>query len=130
MSYCQRARASFKKGHNCPCRFRAENSISGLCSAPQTASRRVALCPVASQLVAPLVKGIQSNNLSACVKHFIFNNHECNRQTYSANVDERTGRELYAPAFLAAVDAGVGSVMCAFNRVNNTFSCLHLGRSS
>jgi hypothetical protein len=69
------------------------------------------------------VHGIQSNNISACVKHFIFNNHECNRGTFSASVDERTGRELYAPAFFAAVDAGVGSVMCAFNRVNNTFSC-------
>ena len=78
---------------------------------------------LASQLVAPLVKGIQSNNISACIKHFIFNNHEVNRQTFSANVDERTGRELYAPAFFAAVDAGVGSLMCAFNRVNNTFSC-------
>lgn len=40
-----------------------------------------------------------------------------------ANVGERTGRELYAPAFFAAVDAGVGSVMCAFNRVNNTYNC-------
>ena len=102
---------------------------------------------VASQLVAPLVQGIQSNNISACIKHFIFNNHEVNRQTFSANVDERTGRELYAPAFFAAVDAGVGSAMCgknarnphhnlisratserlfvrtAFNRVNNTFNC-------
>lgn len=78
---------------------------------------------LASRLVAPLVKGIQSNNISACIKHFIFNNHEVNRQTFSANVDERTGRELYAPAFFAAVDAGVGSLMCAFNRVNNTFSC-------
>jgi len=82
---------------------------------------------VASQLVAPLVKGIQSNNVSACVKHFVFNNHEVNRQTFSANVDERTGRELYTPAFFAAVDAGVGSFMCAFNRVNNTFSCQNEG---
>ena len=56
-------------------------------------------------------------------RHFIFNNHEVNRQTFSANVGERVGRELYAPAFFAAVDAGVGSAMCAFNRVNNTFAC-------
>ena len=60
-------------------------------------------------------------------RHFIFNNHECNRQTFSANVPERVGRELYAPGFLAAVDAGVGSVMCAFNRVNDTFSCQNHG---
>jgi beta-glucosidase len=69
------------------------------------------------------IKGIQSNNISACVKHYIFNNHECNRETFSANVPERVGRELYAPGFLAAVDAGVGSVMCAFNRVNDSFAC-------
>jgi beta-glucosidase-like glycosyl hydrolase len=74
-------------------------------------------------LVGPLVKGIQSNNISACIKHYIFNNHECNRESVSANVGERTGREMYAPAFLAAVNAGVGSLMCAFNRVNNTFAC-------
>eukprot|EP00040_Diaphanoeca_grandis_P025314 m.140041 g.140041 ORF g.140041 m.140041 type:complete len:728 (+) comp30098_c2_seq1:32-2215(+) len=82
---------------------------------------------LASSLVVPLIKGIQQNNISACVKHFIFNNHECNRQTFSANVAQRVGRELYAPAFLAAVDAGVGSVMCAFNRVNNTFACENEG---
>ena len=41
----------------------------------------------------------------------------------SSNVDERTGRELYGPPFAAAVDAGVGSVMCSFQRINNTFSC-------
>ena len=47
----------------------------------------------------------------------------CNRESFSANVPERVGRELYAPGFFAAVDAGVGSVMCAFNRVNDSFSC-------
>ena len=82
-------------------------------------------------LSAALVKreiiGIQSNNISACVKHFIYNNHECNRAVYSANVPERVGRELYAPGFLAAVDAGVGSVMCSFNRVNDTYACQSKG---
>ena len=59
------------------------------------------------------------------------NNHECNRQTFSALVPERVGRELYAPGFFAAVDAGVGSVMCAFNRVNDTFNCQsHAGLQS
>ena len=82
---------------------------------------------LSAALVRSEIKGIQSNNISACVKHYIFNNHECNRETYSANVPERVGRELYAPGFLAAVDAGVGSVMCAFNRVNDTFSCQNHG---
>eukprot|EP01049_Picozoa_sp_SAG25_P009127 SAG25_NODE_878_length_4974_cov_1.376615_6_plen_122_part_00 len=68
---------------------------------------------LSSALVGPQIQGIQSNNISACVKHWIFNNHECNRQSFSANVAERVGRELYTPGFFAAVDAGVGSVMCA-----------------
>jgi beta-glucosidase len=41
----------------------------------------------------------------------------------SSNVDERTGRELYEAPYRAAVDAGVGSVMCSFNRINTTYSC-------
>lgn len=64
-------------------------------------------------MAGPLVHGIQdTNNISACVKHFIYNSQETNRSIYSAIVDERTGRELYAPPYAAAVDAGVGSVMC------------------
>lgn len=63
-------------------------------------------------LAGPMVRGIQSNNLSACVKHWIFNSQETNRSSMSSNVDERVGRELYAPPYAAAVDAGVGSVMC------------------
>jgi beta-glucosidase len=82
---------------------------------------------LASALVGPLIKGIQSNNISACVKHFVGNNQECNRQTMSANMDERTAREVYLPAFFAAVDVGVGSVMCAFNRINDTFACENSG---
>jgi len=61
------------------------------------------------------VQGIQSNNISACVKHWIFNSQETNRSGMSANVDERVARELYVPPYKAAVDAGVGSVMCSFN---------------
>jgi beta-glucosidase len=41
----------------------------------------------------------------------------------SSNVDERTARELYGPPYAAAVDSGVGTVMCAFVRVNNTQAC-------
>jgi beta-glucosidase len=76
-----------------------------------------------SVLAASLVAGIQSSNISACVKHFIFNSAEANRTTMSANVAEGVGRELYLPPYAAAVDAGVGSVMCSFQRINGTFSC-------
>jgi beta-glucosidase len=78
----------------------------------------------AAAMAALYVRGVQeTNNISACAKHYIFNSHECNRQTYSANVPERAAHEIYLPSFLAAVDAGVGSVMCAFNRVNGSYSC-------
>jgi len=56
---------------------------------------------LSAALVGPEIKGIQSNNISACVKHFIFNNQECNRQTFSAQVSQRTGYELYAPVIHA-----------------------------
>ncbi|EMA24328.1 beta-glucosidase [Haloarcula argentinensis] len=74
---------------------------------------------------AGLVDGIQSADVVATVKHFVANNQETHRTTVSAEVDERTLRELYLPPFRAAVDAGVGSVMTAYNRVNGTYMSDH-----
>jgi beta-glucosidase len=80
-----------------------------------------------SALSFSIVKGIQSNNISASVKHWMLNSQEVNRGDargspgMSSNIDERTARELYVPPYAAAVDAGVGTVMCAFVRVNNTY---------
>ena len=54
----------------------------------------------AVRMAFPLVKGIQTNNISACAKHYVFNSHECNRQTYSANVPARAAHEIYLPSFL------------------------------
>jgi beta-glucosidase len=82
-----------------------------------------------SALSFAMVKGIQSNNISASVKHWAFNSQELNRGDargspgMSSNIDERTAWELYVPPYRAAVDAGVGTVMCSFNRVNNTQAC-------
>ncbi|KYH26412.1 beta-hexosaminidase [Halalkalicoccus paucihalophilus] len=67
-----------------------------------------------------VVEGIQSEDVLACVKHYVANNQETNRTTVDVAVDERTLRELYLPAFRAAVDAGVGSVMAAYNAVDGT----------
>jgi beta-glucosidase len=62
--------------------------------------------------------------VSACVKHWIFNSQETNRSGMSSHVAERVGRELYEPPYAAAVDAGVGFVMCSFNRINGSiYSC-------
>jgi beta-glucosidase len=74
---------------------------------------------------AGLIDGIQSADIVATVKHFVANNQETHRTTVSAEVDERTLRELYLPPFRAAVDAGVGSVMTAYNRVNGTHMSDH-----
>lgn len=64
-------------------------------------------------MCATEIKGIQSQNVSACVKHYVFNNEETDRSGMSANVPDRAAKELYYKPFLAAVDAGVGSAMCS-----------------
>jgi beta-glucosidase len=74
---------------------------------------------LASQLVVPLIRGVQSQGVVATIKHFAANNQETNRDHINVIVDERTLREIYLPAFEAAVRiAGVGAVMDAYNKVN------------
>ena len=65
------------------------------------------------------IKGVQSQGVMATVKHFALNNQEFNRHHVSSDADERTINEIYFPAFKAAVDAGVASVMSSYNLVNN-----------
>eukprot|EP00026_Physarum_polycephalum_P004195 Phypoly_transcript_04212.p1 GENE.Phypoly_transcript_04212~~Phypoly_transcript_04212.p1 ORF type:complete len:681 (+),score=92.68 Phypoly_transcript_04212:118-2160(+) len=76
-----------------------------------------------SKMAEASITGIQSQGVIATVKHWVNNNQEYDRTKVSANVDERTEWEIYYPAFQAAVNAGAGSVMCAYNRVNNVYSC-------
>lgn len=78
---------------------------------------------LSSEMVKPNVRGVQSAGVMACVKHWAANNQEYHRTTVSENVDERTLHEIYFPAFKAAIDAGVASSMCAYNKVNNVYSC-------
>ncbi|MFC4449398.1 beta-glucosidase family protein [Halorussus aquaticus] len=80
---------------------------------------------LASDLVAGVVEGIHDEDVVATVKHYVANNQERNRTEVSAEVDERTLRELYLPAFRAAVEADVGAVMTAYNRVNGTHMSDH-----
>ncbi|MBX0294552.1 beta-glucosidase [Haloarcula nitratireducens] len=80
---------------------------------------------LASEIGRALVEGIHDEDVVATVKHFVANNQETNRTAVSADVDERTLRELYLPPFRAAVEAGVGSVMTAYNRVNGTHMSDH-----
>lgn len=54
---------------------------------------------IGARLVAPLIKGIQSNGIMANMKHFVNNEQETHRWGQSANVDERTLFEIYYPPF-------------------------------
>jgi beta-glucosidase len=78
---------------------------------------------LAARVVAEEVKGIEGEGLIATVKHYVANNYERDRTTTNAVVDARTLNEIYLPGFEAAVDAGVGSVMCSYNRVNGAYAC-------
>ena len=94
-----------------------------------------------SRMAVGWITGAQSEGVIANVKHFAANNQEGlgpqpppgtpigvgllgNRLVSNAVVDERTLREIYLPAFEAAVkEARVGSVMCSYNRVNGDYAC-------
>jgi beta-glucosidase len=71
-----------------------------------------------ARLTAPFVHGVQRAGAVATAKHLIANNKETNRGQVNAVMDERTLREIYLPAFKAACDAGVLSLMTGANRVN------------
>jgi beta-glucosidase len=77
---------------------------------------------LAGRLVAAEVEGIQSEGLIATVKHYALNNQENQRQSVSADADERTMHEIELPGFEAAVRAGAGAVMAAYNKVNGTYA--------
>ena len=77
---------------------------------------------LASRMAVPLIEGIQSQKVIATAKHFIANNMEYGRMDHSSDVDERTLREIYLPAFEASVkEARVGALMDAYNLVNGTY---------
>ncbi len=79
-----------------------------------------------SRLTVDVIRGIQSNGVAACVKHYAANNQETNRTKNSSRVSERALREIYLPAFEAAVrEADVWSVMAAYNAVNGVAACEH-----
>jgi len=73
---------------------------------------------LASVMAGQYVKGVQSNGVAVCVKHFAANNHEHNRHTTNSIVSDRALYEIYLPAFKAAVDAGAWSLMGGYNLVN------------
>ncbi len=73
-------------------------------------------------LAVATVKGIQSQRVAACVKHFVCNNQETNRFTVSSEVSERALQEIYLPAFKATVlEADAWSFMTCYNKVNGIY---------
>ena len=70
-------------------------------------------------MVVPFIEGVQSQGVVATVKHYALNDQEFNRHNASADIDERTMREIYLPSFEAAVTKGhVDAVMNSYNLVN------------
>ena len=73
-------------------------------------------------LTTAIVKGIQSEGVAACLKHYVCNNREDNRNNYMSMVDSRTLNEIYFPGFKAAVQDGhVWAIMTSANGVNGDF---------
>ena len=86
--------------------------------------------------MAQTIRGIQDNGVIACAKHYVANEQEHFRQqpeamgygytiseAISSNIDDATMHELYMWPFADAVRAGVGSIMCSYNQVNNSYAC-------
>ncbi|HEX8141141.1 MAG TPA: glycoside hydrolase family 3 C-terminal domain-containing protein [Pyrinomonadaceae bacterium] len=81
---------------------------------------------LASRLTVGYIRGVQSQGVSATVKHFMGNNSEFNRHNTDSIIDERTMREIYLPAFEAAVkEARVGAIMDAYNLTNGAHMSQH-----
>ena len=77
-----------------------------------------------SQLAVGYIRGQQSKDIASCVKHYAANNQEFERLSIDVQMDERTLREIYLPAFRAAVqDAGVWTVMGAYNKFRGEHCC-------
>jgi beta-glucosidase len=76
------------------------------------------------KMAVPMVVGLQDNDVMACVKHFAANNQETNRDIYDVQMDERTLREIYLPAFKAAItEAHAYSIMGAYNKFRGEYLC-------
>lgn len=77
------------------------------------------------------IRGIQENGVMATAKHFVLNEQEHFRRPYewdnrfalSSNIDDRSLHEIFVWPFAESIRAGVASVMCSYQMVNNSYSC-------
>lgn len=81
---------------------------------------------LAGKMAAAYIRGVQSQKVVATVKHFAANNQEYDRNNVSSDIDERTLREIYLPAFKMAVQEGkAGAVMNSYNLINGEHATQH-----
>jgi beta-glucosidase len=81
---------------------------------------------LASRIAVGYIKGVQSQDVSATIKHFMGNNSEFDRHNTDSIIDERTMREIYLPVFEAAVkEAHVGAIMDSYNLTNGAHLTQH-----
>lgn len=79
---------------------------------------------LAARMVVPYIKGVQSNGVAACVKHYALNNQEQDRDVVDVRVDDRALYEIYLPAYKAAVkEGGVWAIMPGYNKYNGEHAC-------
>lgn len=74
-------------------------------------------------LVGEWVRGFQEKGILATAKHYLLNNQETNRVSYSAQASPRAVAEVYMVPFRAAALAGSAAAMCSYNKINGTYSC-------
>lgn len=76
------------------------------------------------KITVPFIVGVQENDVAVCVKHYAANNQETNRDFVDVQIDERALREIYLPAFKAAVtEANAYSFMGAYNKFRGEYLC-------
>ncbi|MDP4238164.1 MAG: glycoside hydrolase family 3 C-terminal domain-containing protein [Bacteroidota bacterium] len=79
---------------------------------------------LSSRMVVPYIQGVQQNGVAVCVKHFALNNQEENRMSINVKVSDRALREIYLPAFKAAVEEGKAwSIMGSYNQFRGEHCC-------
>ncbi len=79
---------------------------------------------LSGMIASAYIKGLQDKGIGACIKHFVANDQEYERNTISSEVDERTLREIYLEPFRIAIrNSKPWAVMSGYNRVNGRYAC-------